>query len=114
VTADPRIGHDPIVRTTMLLLGLLLGCGGQVTGGQDAGSSSTGPGQTQDSGTQPGQPETGTGPGMVGACPTSAPSSGTPCASPSEQDCGYLNGVQPCTLFACDSSGHWQQLPHCP
>ena len=30
------------------------------------------------------------------------------------QDGGYLNGGQPCTLFACDSSGHWQQLPHCP
>ena len=114
VTATPSTGHDPIVRTAIALLGVLLGCGGQVTGGQDAGPSSTGPGQSQDGGSQQSQQETGTGPGMVGACPTSVPPPGTACASPSEQDCGYLNAGQPCILFACDSSGHWQQLPHCP
>jgi len=110
VTAARPTGHDPIVRTAIALLGVLLGCGGQVAGGQDAGSSSTGPAESQDAGTSQ-QDDTG-GPTTVALCPTTPPSAGTPCSSPGALDCGYLDNG--CQLFDCDSSGHWQPAPHCP
>jgi hypothetical protein len=92
----------------MALLGMLAACSGRIETSGDAGAPS-GPGPaTQEAGA----PTLEGGEPTIGLCPTDQPTPGQACSSPSEQSCGYLNAGQPCVIFQCDASGHWQPDPH--
>jgi hypothetical protein len=97
----------------IVVIGLLVGCGGRVTGGADGGepSSSSGDdaGETSDPGSDGGDPS-------FAVCPATEPVVGASCSYYSSSTimvCIYET-TPSCVAYECDTTRHWQPDPSCP